>query len=62
MTGKLYALGESEDVEIALDTCAEVDIICIEFARQHHLKPYIKEYPRLWQSAGNVRHRAKGAY
>ena len=47
-TGKLYALGESEDVEIALDTCAEVDIICIEFARQHYLKPYIKEYLRLW--------------
>jgi len=61
--GKLNTLDDDpEDVEIALDTCAEVDTICIEFARQRRLKPYIKEYPRLWQSAGNVRHRAKGAY
>ena len=62
-TGKLNGLDDdTEDVEIALDTCAKVDIICVEYTRQQRLKPYIKEYPRLWQSAGNVRHQVKGAY
>jgi len=46
--GKLNTLDDDpEDVEIALDTCVEVDTICIEFARQRRLKPYIKEYLRL---------------
>ena len=49
-------------MEIALDTCAEVDLIGVEFAKQRRLKPYIKDYPRLWQSAGDVRHQAMGAY
>jgi transposase InsO family protein len=53
---------DPEEVEIALDTCAEVDIVGVEFAKQRRLKPYIKEYPKLWQSAGNMRHQAKGAY
>ena len=61
--GKIKVLdSDSEDVEIALDTCAEIDTIDIKFARQRCLKPYVKEYPRLWQSAGNVQHQAKGAY
>jgi len=61
--GKIKVLdSDSEDVEIALDTCAEIDTIDIEFAKQRCLKPYVKEYPRLWQSAGNVRHQARGAY
>ena len=47
--GKLNVLdGKLEDVGIALDTCAEVDTIDIKFARQRHLKPYIKDYPKLW--------------
>ena len=45
--GKLNALGDTEDVEIALDTCAEIDTICTEFAKRQRLKPYINEYPRL---------------
>ena len=61
--GKLNVLdSKPEDVEIALDTCAEIDTVGVEFARQRGLKPYFKDYPRLWQSAGNVRHQAKGAY
>ena len=45
---KLNTLDDDpEDVEIALDTCVEVDTIYIEFARQRRLKPYIKEYLRL---------------
>lgn len=61
--GKLNVLdSDPEDVEIALDTCAEIDTVSVEFARQRRLKPYIKEYPRLWQSAGNIRHQVKGAY
>jgi hypothetical protein len=62
-TGKINVLGDkAEDVDIALDTCAEIDIVDVEYARQQRLKPYIKDYPQLWQSAGNVRHRARGAY
>ena len=38
---------DPEDVEIVLDTCAEVNTIYIEFVRQRRLKPYIKEYLRL---------------
>ena len=46
--GKLSGLDDDlEDVEVALDTCAEVDTICVEFAKQQRLKPYIKEYLRL---------------
>jgi RNase H-like domain found in reverse transcriptase/Reverse transcriptase (RNA-dependent DNA polymerase)/Integrase zinc binding domain/Chromo (CHRromatin Organisation MOdifier) domain/Integrase core domain len=61
--GQLNVLdSEPENVEIALDTCAEIDTIDVKFARQRGLKPYIKDYPRLWQSAGNVQHQAKGAY
>ena len=36
---------DAEDIEIALDTCAEIDIISIDFAKQRGLKPYIKKYP-----------------
>ena len=61
-TGKLNVGGQPESVDIALDTCAEIDTVGVEFARQRGFKPYIKEYPQLWQSAGNVRHQAKGAY
>jgi len=47
-TGQLNVPGDDpEDVEIALDTCAEIDTISEEFARQRHLKPYIKEYLQL---------------
>jgi len=53
---------EPKDVEIALDTCAEVDTVGVDFAKQHGLKPYIKWYPKLWQSAGNIQQQAKGAY
>ncbi|EED18398.1 gag/polymerase/env polyprotein, putative [Talaromyces stipitatus ATCC 10500] len=61
--GQLNVLdSDPEDVEIALDTCAEIDTIGIDFAEQRGLKPYIKGYPKLWQSAGNVQHEAKGAY
>jgi len=49
IVGKLNVRDSNlEDVEIALDTCAEVDIVSVEFTRQQRLKPYIKEYPRLW--------------
>ena len=52
----------AEDIEIALDTCAEVDVVGIDFARQQGLKPYIKKYPRLLQMAGALRSRACGAF
>jgi hypothetical protein len=39
---------DPEEVEIALDTCAEVDIVGVKFAKQQRLKPYIKEYLKLW--------------
>ena len=45
--GKLSALGDTMDVEVALDTCVEIDTVCAKFVEQQHLKPYIKEYPRL---------------
>ena len=61
--GKLYPLdSDPEDVEVALDTCAEVDTIGVEFAKQRRLKLYIKDYPTLWQSAGSIQHEAKGVY
>ncbi|EED14526.1 retrovirus polyprotein, putative [Talaromyces stipitatus ATCC 10500] len=41
--GQLNVLdSDPEDVEIALDTCAEIDTIGIDFAEQRGLKPYIK--------------------
>ena len=46
--GKLNVHDDTEDVEIALDTYAEVDLIGVEFVKQRRLKPYIKDYPRLW--------------
>ncbi|KIX01154.1 uncharacterized protein Z518_08879 [Rhinocladiella mackenziei CBS 650.93] len=39
---------DPEDVEIALDTCAEIDTVGVEFVKQRDPKPYIKEYPKLW--------------
>ena len=49
IVGKLNVRdSDLEDVEIALDTCVEVDTVSVEFTRQQRLKPYIKEYPRLW--------------
>jgi hypothetical protein len=45
----------AKDIEIALDTCAEVDVIGIDFARQQGLKPYIKKYPQLLETAGALR-------
>ena len=61
--GKLKLPGQdSKTVEIALDSGAEVDVIDTSFAQQQRLKPYIKKYPELWQSAGDTRHQAKGAY
>ena len=61
--GQLSVLdGDPENIEIALDTCAEINTIGVDFAKQRGLKLYIKDYPKLWQSAGNIRHEAKGAY
>ena len=46
--GKLNVLdSEPEDVEVALDTCAEIDTVGVEFIRLRRLKPYIKDYLRL---------------
>jgi hypothetical protein len=52
----------AEDIDIALDTCAEVDVVGIDFARQQGLKPYIKKYPQLLEMAGTLRSRACGAF
>ena len=36
---------EAEDIEVALDTCAEIDVISIDFAKERELNLYIKKYP-----------------
>ena len=46
--GKLSLLDCSEDVEVALDTCAEIDTVSVEYVKQRYLKPYIKRYPELF--------------
>ena len=53
---------EAEDIEVALDTCAEIDVISIDFAKARGLKPYIKKYPQLLQMAGTMRQRSCGAF
>jgi transposase InsO family protein len=61
--GKLvHGTTEPEDIEVALDTCAEIDIISIDFAKKRGLKPYIKKYPQLLETAGVVRDKACGAF
>jgi transposase InsO family protein len=51
-----------ENIEVSLDTCAEVDVIDIEFAKQRGLKPYFKKYPQLLQMAGAMKQKARGAF
>src|ERR1700754_75838 len=61
--GKLInGKADAEDIDIALDTCAEVDVISIDFATQRGLKPYMKKYPQLLEVAGAMKQRAHGAF
>ena len=61
--GRLISEGTMvKDIDIALDTCAEVDVIGIDFAKQQGLKPYIKKYPRLLEMAGALKAKACGAF
>jgi hypothetical protein len=62
--GTLYGLFDltNKDIEIALDTCAEVDVIDMDFAKQRGLKPYMKKYPQLLELAGTMKQKACGAF
>ena len=46
--GKLSLPDRLEDVEVTLDTCAEINIVSVEYVKQRHLKPYIKRYLELF--------------
>jgi hypothetical protein len=61
--GKLNVLkSDPEDVEVALDNCAEVDTVDVDSTKQRRLKPCTKGYPTFSQLEGNIAQQVKGAY